>query len=246
MLRSRIISSYIRFIERHSKNVNANELLSLANIERYQAKDEDHWFSQEQVDLFHEKLVKLTKNQNISREAGRYAVSTDALGVVKSYALGFITSAKVCEIIGKAANKMVRSCVWEARRLGPNKMQITATPRPGTNEKPFQCENRMGYLESIFALFKHKLPKIEHTECVFDGDASCRYTITWHTFRSDVWKTTRNYLALSLSVVTLGLLHFYTQHVWALGWLFLLSRSLFFPIRSGTWKKKSCLRPCRI
>ena len=77
-------------------------------------------------------------------------------------------------------------------------MQIKVTPRPGTNEKPYQCENRIGYLESIFALFKHKLPKIEHTECTFKGGTCCRYIITWHTFRADVWRKTRNYLAPSL------------------------------------------------
>ena len=164
---SRIVSSYIRFIERYYGYVNIDELLSLAKLERYQVEDEDHWFSQEQIDLFHEMLVSLTKNQSISREAGRYAVSTDSLGVVKSYALGFVNPAKVCEMIGKAVVNLVKSCVWEATRLGPNKMQITVTPRPGTNEKSFQCENRIGYLESIFSLFKHKLPEIEHTECAF-------------------------------------------------------------------------------
>ena len=211
---SRIIASFVRFIERYYDHIDINELLSYAKMEPYQVQDEDHWFNQEQVDLFHDKLVVLTKNKNVAREAGRYAVSTDSLGVAKSYALGFVNPAKVCEMIGKAVANLVRSCDWEATRLGPNKVQIKVTPKPGTNEKPYQCENRMGYLESIFALFKHKLPKIEHTECTFKGGRHCRYIITWHTFRSDVWRKVRNYLAPSLFALSLGFLYFSMSWAW--------------------------------
>jgi HD-GYP domain-containing protein (c-di-GMP phosphodiesterase class II) len=209
---SRIVSSYVRFIERHYDYVNIDDLLLHAKIERYQVEDEDHWFTQEQINLFQEALVRLTNNRNISREVGRYAV--DSLGVVKSYALGYMNAGKVCEMLGKAANKVVKSCVWEATRLGPNKVQIEVTPRPGTNEKPYQCENRMGYLESIFALFKHKLPEIEHTECVFKGGTCCRYIITWRTFRSETVRKVRNYLALLLFALTLVLVYYTTSHVW--------------------------------
>jgi two-component sensor histidine kinase len=211
---SGIIASFVRFIERYYDQIDINELLYYAKMEPYQVQDENYWFNQEQVDLFHEKLVVLTKNKNIAREAGRYAVSTDSLGVAKSYALGFVNPARICEIIGKASEKVVRSCVWEATRVGPNKVQIKVTPKPGTNEKPYQCENRIGYLESIFALFKHKLPKIEHTECVFKGGRYCRYLVTWHTFRSDVWRKVRNYLAASLLALSLGFLYFSMPGAW--------------------------------
>ncbi len=211
---SRIIASFVRFIERYYDHIDINELLCYAKMEPYQVKDEDYWFNQEQVDLFHEKLVVLTKNQNIAREAGRYAATTDSSGIVKTYALGFVNPARVCEMIGKAANNLVRSCVWEATRLGPNKVQIKVTPRPGTNEKPYQCANRMGYFESIFTLFKHKLPKIEHTECAFKGGRYCRYIIMWHAFRSDVWRKARNYLAASLFALSLGFLYFSMPQVW--------------------------------
>ncbi len=60
---SRIIESFVRFIERYYDHIDINELLYYAKMEPYQVQDEDHWFNQEQVDLFHEKLVVLTKNQ---------------------------------------------------------------------------------------------------------------------------------------------------------------------------------------
>jgi hypothetical protein len=96
---SRIIASFLRFIEKYYDKLDTIELLTNANMARYQVEDEKHWFTQEQVDLFHAKLVNLTNNENIAREAGRYAVSTDSLGVVKSYALGLVNPPKVCELI---------------------------------------------------------------------------------------------------------------------------------------------------
>ena len=211
---SRIISSYVRFIERHYNHVDINEVLQHAGMAPYQVEDDNFWFTQEQVDLFHEKLVKATKNQNIAQDAGRYSVSTDSLGVAKSYALGFVNPARACEMIKKAVVNIVRSCDWEATRLGPNKMQIKVTPRPGTHEKRYQCENRIGFLESIFALFKHKLPKIDHTECIFKGGNCCRYIISWHTFRSEVLRRVRNYLSMPLSAACLGLVFFTIPQAW--------------------------------
>ncbi len=211
---SRIISNYVRFVERHYPRVDIDDLLADAELEHYQVDDERHWLTQEQVDFFHEKLVKHTGKIDISRDVGRYAASTDSSGIVKNYALGFVNPAKLCEMIGKTAGNLVRSCTWESRRLGPNKVHIKVTPRPGTSEKPYQCENRMGYIEAIFAVFKHKLPKIEHTECIFKGGRYCRYVITWHTFRSDIWKKIRNYLSLSLFAASLGFLYFSMAQAW--------------------------------
>ena len=87
---SRIISTYIKFIKYYYGYINVSDLLTYAEMEPYQVEDEDHWFTQEQTDLFYEKLVKLTNNKNLAREAGRYTASPEALGSLRSYALGFI------------------------------------------------------------------------------------------------------------------------------------------------------------
>lgn len=230
---SRIISSFIKFVERHYDQIDINEVLHYAKMAPYQVEDDTYWFTQEQVDCFHEQLVKLTKNENLARDAGRYAVSTDSLGVAKSYALGFVNPPKVCEMIKKAVANIVRSCDWEATRLGPNKVQIKVTPRPGTHEKPYQCENRMGYIESIFALFKHKLPRIDHTECIFKGGHCCRYIITWHTFRSGMLRKIRNYLTVSLFAVCLGLVYFTVPEAWVA--TLTVSLSVVFALSYKIW-----------
>lgn len=230
---SRIIASYIKFIERHYNQIDVNELLRHAGMARYQVEDDNYWFTQEQVDLFHDTLVKITKNENIARDAGRYAVSTDSLGVVKSYALGFVNPQKVCEMIGKAVANIVRSCDWEAKRLGPNQIQITVTPKPGTNEKHYQCDNRIGYIESIFALFKHKLPKIDHPECSFKGGKCCRYVISWHAFRSGMLIKVRNHLAVMLAALPLALLYFVKLEIWIAS--LVLSLSVLFALSYKIW-----------
>jgi hypothetical protein len=201
---SRIINPYIKLIKSKYSYINISELLSYARIEPYQVEDEGHWFSQEQVDLFHEKLRKLTGKKDIAREAGRYAASPETIGMMRQYILGLVGPAKAYELVGKYASNFTKSSIYESRRTGSNKVEITVTPLDGVNEKPFQCENRMGYWEAIALVFGHRLPKIEHPECIFKGGKVCRYIISWKESRSDFWKKTRNYTALLLFAVCLA------------------------------------------
>ncbi len=101
------------------------------------------------------------------------------------------------------------------KKIGPNKVEIVATPNPGVNEKPYQCENRIGIFESLAKLFTDKLANIEHPFCFHKGDNNCRYIITWEKTVSLIWKRIRNYsLLISLAI----------------------SISLFFVLPSTTWE----------
>ena len=151
--------TYVRFAERRCAGVNMNEVLAYAGIETYQLGDEDHWFTQAQVDLFQEKLAELTGNRDIAREAGRYAASSSSMGIIKYYALSFLNPLKLCEMIGKTAGFFSRSVVWEAKSTGPRTVEITVTPRPGAREKPFQCQGRIGYLEGISGALRAQAPR---------------------------------------------------------------------------------------
>jgi HD-GYP domain-containing protein (c-di-GMP phosphodiesterase class II) len=208
---SRIIDTYIKLIKRKYSYINVDELLSYAKIEPYQVEDEGHWFIQEQADLFYERLVKLTGNKNIAREAGRYAASPDAIGAMRHYILGLVGPAKVYEMIGKAASNFTKSSIYESKRIGSNKVEITVTPIEGVNEKPFQCENRMGYWEAVTTIFNYKLPKIEHPECIFKGGKVCRYVVSWKELRSTFWEKVRNYVALFLSIICVSFYPKYTE-----------------------------------
>jgi len=200
---SRILDSYMRLLKQEYSYVNIYELLSYAKMKPYEVADQGHWFNQEQVDLFHEKLVQLTGNKNIAREAGRYAASPGCIGVMRQYCLGMVSPGRVYEMIGKTTAQFVRSSTYESKIIASNKIEVTVTPRKGATEKPFQCENRIGFFEAISMVFGKKLPQIEHTECMFRGRDVCRYIISWEESSSAFWKKIRNYTTLLLFLICL-------------------------------------------
>jgi len=200
---SRIFNSYIKLLKKNYQYIDINKLLHFAKMEPHEVADQGHWFTQKQVNIFYEKLVELTGNKNISREAGRYAASPECIGAMRQYCLGMISPAKVYEMIGKTTAKFVSSSTYESKKIASNKIEVTVTPKKGTTEKPFQCENRIGFFEAISMLFGKKLPQIEHTECMFKGGDVCRYIISLEESSSAFWKKIRNYSVLFLFLTCL-------------------------------------------
>lgn len=205
---SRLIDNYIKFIKKNYQHVNIRELLESAQMKSYEIDDDGHWFTQNQINLFHEKLSCLTKNENIAREVGRFAASQEVLGAMRKYILGMIGPAKAYELMGKAAEKVTKSAKYESIKLNENKVEIRVTPRNGVKEQPFQCENRIGIFEAITIGFINKLPQIDHPECVFRGGTCCRYIVSWEKSFSELWKKARNYAVL-LFVLLCSILIFF-------------------------------------
>jgi HD-GYP domain-containing protein (c-di-GMP phosphodiesterase class II) len=200
---SRIIDNYIKLIKKKYGHININDLLSFAGMQLYEVADQAHWFSQEQCNLFHQRLSQLTQNENIAREAGRFAASPEALGVMRQWILGMVGPAAGYEMIGKGSTNFTRSTTFESRKLASNKVEVTVTPREGVREQPFQCENRKGYLESIAILFGYKLPDLKHPECIFAGGKKCRYIISWEKSVADSLEKIRNFTAIFLLLTCL-------------------------------------------
>jgi HD-GYP domain-containing protein (c-di-GMP phosphodiesterase class II)/Tfp pilus assembly protein PilZ len=185
---SRIIDTYIKLIKSRYSFVDINVLLHSAGMKPYEVADQSHWFTQEQVDRFYASTVKMTGNEHIAREAGRYAASPDAIGVMRQYVLGFVGPANAFEIISKVTSNFTRSSRFESRKISANSVEIIVTPIEGVTERPFQCENRIGFLEAVVMVYGHKPPRIEHTQCIFHGADSCSYIITWESSRSLLYK----------------------------------------------------------
>jgi signal transduction histidine kinase len=177
---SRIFDSYLKLIKKRYPHVDIAELLAHAGMKECEVADPGHWFSQHKTNLFHDKLVELSGNANIAREAGRYAASSDALGFLREFLLGLMGPEYVFLIINKVAANFSRSSRASSRKLGPRQLEITITYNEGVKESPYQCENRIGYIEAAFLLFKLDFPEIEHTECIFNGGEICRYVVTWN------------------------------------------------------------------
>jgi HD-GYP domain-containing protein (c-di-GMP phosphodiesterase class II) len=206
MYNSRIVDNYIKLINYKYPWINANEILRYGGMTSYEVADQGHWFTQRQINRFHEKLAQLTHNENISREAGRYSASPDAIGAMRQYVLGMIGPDKFFENIGKAASKFTKSCKYVSKRLSPNKYEINVFPLPGAKEEQFQCKNRIGFFESVTLAFSNKLPRIEHPECIFNGGKSCRYIISWESSFSLLWKRIRIYMPF-LFLLSCTLIH---------------------------------------
>lgn len=203
---SRIIDSYIRLIRCRYSYVDIRELLDYAGMADYEVADQAHWFNQEQVDRFYEKLVQLTGNPGIAREAGRYAASPDALGAMRTYVFSLIGAVLTFEAIDKAASKLTRSSRYESRRFSSNKVEVVVTPYVEGLEKSFQCENRIGFFETIALLFNHKKTVVQHPECLFRGGKVCRYIIFWEKSRSDIMKQVGAGIFLLLAICNIALL----------------------------------------
>ena len=195
---SRILNTYIEFTKLKYPYVNIQDLLKYAQVESYQIRDEGHWFTQEQHDRFHEKLVELTGNKDIAREAGRYAAPSKGVGLIKQYALTWIGPLKAYSMLGHIVSKFTRSTVYRTRKISSNAVEITVTPQEGVQEKPYQCENRLGMLQAIVDIFDYELSRTDHPECVFKGGKVCRYIISWEAPPSSLWKKIRNITSVLL------------------------------------------------
>ena len=191
---SRVIKNYVEYIKEFHPDVDIASLLSYAWIKTYELEDQGHWFSQWQVDRFHELLRKKTADPNISRKVGRYAATSKASNSVKQYVLGFMTPGAAYWVMEKLASHMTRATTFKSRKLKSNKIEVSAIPNPGVFEKPYQCDNRMGILEAISKLFTGKFAKIEHPTCIHRGGDLCLYLINWEKTTSIVLERIRNYL----------------------------------------------------
>mgnify|MGYP001823360159 FL=1 len=68
---SRLIDPYIKLIKARYKDVDIDEILSYADIEPWEAADQSHWFSQDQINRFYKRAAELTGNRELARDAGR-------------------------------------------------------------------------------------------------------------------------------------------------------------------------------
>ena len=189
---SRVLSVYLKLLRDKYPDVRIEEILAYAGIEQYEISDEGCWFTQLQVDRFYEKIVQLTGNKNIAREAGRLAASPGAIGTMRQYTLGLLGPSVAFQTLNRASKKFVHSSEYNSRSIKHNQVEITVRPHEGVEEKVFQCENRMGFFEAIVDGFLLGLPKIEHPECLFQGGQCCRYIVTWKRTLSSLFGSIRN------------------------------------------------------
>jgi PAS domain S-box-containing protein len=201
---SRIFKVYLEYLERFHPEIDIGVILRYAGTSRYDIEDQAHWYTQQQADRFHEILTRETSEPNVAREAGRYAASTEGLGTLKQYILGLLGPASAYLFMEKLYPRLSRGATIKTKKLGPKKVEIVSRPAPGVDEKPYQCQNRMGSFESIPKFFSGELADIEHPACTHRGDEHCRYVIKWESPFSMVWRRIRNFFFLFAAIAILS------------------------------------------
>jgi HD-GYP domain-containing protein (c-di-GMP phosphodiesterase class II) len=198
---SRIINTYIKLIKKRYSYINLDELLKRSKMKSYQIEDEGHWFTQKQVDLFYENAKKLTRNNRIAREAGRYAASPEGMGIMRHFILGCVDPATAYLMLEKAVPNFTKSSIFKVKQVSSSAVEIIVEATGNSCEKQYQCENRIGYIEAVSLIFNNRLPKVEHLECMFNGGSVCRYVVSWKSSRSAFCKKVRNYGAFSMFII---------------------------------------------
>jgi len=203
--------SFIRLIEKRYPEVDINKILTHAGIEKHEIEAENFWFTQSQVNRFYEKAEELCENDKLAREAGRYALEAEGLGVFKHYFLTLGSIKKAYKLSAIFSNRLDRSTHYQANIIGKNKVEIIATPKTEVKQERFQCENRWGNIEQVPAVFGGTLVNIEHDKCIFNGDEQCRYIVTWKETLTSRLKPYRNWLFIIIPLLYLISAYFYTD-----------------------------------
>ena len=193
---SRIIRTYAEYLRKQYPDVGIDAVLDYSGMTASEMKDGAHWFTQSQVDRFHEIVLLKTGNPNVAREAGRFSASAKGLGAAKQYTLGLLNLTSIYLLIGKLYPLLSRGADVQAKKLRPNKVEIIATPKPGVDEKPYQCDNRIGFFEAIAEFLTKKPAKLKHPSCFHKGDTRCHYVVTWEESAVHRCKQISNYAFL--------------------------------------------------
>lgn len=190
---TRVLAPYIKLLRQKYPLINTDELLAYAGLMPWEAADQSHWITQEQVNRFYYRALDMTAQANLAREAGQLGVSSETYGAVHAYALSFINPHAMFSRIGAIVEKLSRSSSYTSRPLSGNAIEVVVALHPEMQEEPFQCENRLGVFEAGVRMFNYNVPIIEHTECLFQGGKVCRYIIRWDKTRSAHIKQAQNY-----------------------------------------------------
>lgn len=201
---SRIIQTYIDYIRTTYPAIQINNILEQAEIKKDEINDPGHWFTQNQVDRFHDVIVALTGDKHISRHAGRFSASAKGIGLLKQYILGLMNIETVFDSTTKLMPLLTKGATVKGKRLGIRTVEIISTPNPGVQEKSYQCESRFGIIETLPKLFTNNYADIEHPQCFHQGDDYCRYIVRWTTSPSIKLKIVRNYSFFGILLLIVG------------------------------------------
>lgn len=214
---TRTIVTYCEYLKKQYPNIDIQPILEHAGITPEELREEGYYLTQTQINRFHEKMDEVTGDPGISRAAGRYSFESRATSNIRDYLFGFVDMATAFSLTEKTIHLFTRATVMNSRRISEDEIEIVTTPMPGTQERPFQCENRMGCYEALARFYTGHYPEIRHEECMHKGGQCCRYTIVVGKSKSSSWRRVQR--LVSLIAIPWALSYFFLSFYI---WLFLL------------------------
>ena len=128
---SRIMDTYTKYLKKNYPHVNTDAILAKSGIKAYQVADEEHWFTQSEVDRFYAEVEKATGNRDVAREAGRFSASSNSLGLIRHFVLGQVGPGRAYEMFGTFALLFDLKCLslrdYCTRTLDINGLHVNST-----------------------------------------------------------------------------------------------------------------------
>ncbi|MFO7714979.1 response regulator [Desulfosarcina sp.] len=204
LYKSGVLGNYISYLESHG-GADIEDLLQCSGLTRFDINDEGHLLSQAQINRFHRCLDEKVADPKISYKVGCHALYAKSTGTLKRYGLQFITPGAMYKAVDRVYPKWSRGHLCKTAITGKGQAEMTVSVRPGVREEHFQCENRMGILESIGKIQTGHPSRITHPTCMHRGDDACQYLISWREKPSAIWKRKGAYagmVSLAAAVAT--------------------------------------------
>ncbi len=205
---SSLIKTYVEYLRHKNPHLQMEDLLRDAGISSYQLEDGGHWFTQAEIERFYERVAIPIDGPTSAREAGRYSATSQAASIIRQYATSFLTPSVAYWMAEKLAAGLTRHITFKVNKVAVNKVEIVVIPRPGVEERSYQCENRIGTIEAVAQVFTKKYAQVEHPQCLHQGSDYCRYLVTWERQPYQRWEMIGRHAALwaGLSFPLLALL----------------------------------------
>ncbi len=173
------IKNYIHYIESRKLDVDVDDLLSCSGISRFDLNDEGHFFTQKQFSTFYKCLIERQPDKEIAYKVGQHVPYMKSSETITQYGLQFVTPQAIYKAFGNIFLKWSRAHSCKTAIIGKNRAEVVLKTRPGAKESAFQCQHRLGLLESIAKILTGQRGQVDHPQCMHRGDDVCRYQISW-------------------------------------------------------------------
>jgi PAS domain S-box-containing protein len=215
LYKSGIVGNYIHYLETRV-GADTDELLRCSGLTRFEINDEGYFLTQAQINRFHRCMDEKVADPEISYKVGQYALDAKSTGPLKQYGLQFITPGAIYKAVDRIYPKWARGHLCTTAITAKGRAEMTVAVRPGVREERFQCQNRLGILESIGKIQTGQPSRVTHPACMHRGDDACRYLISWREKPSAICKRTGAYAGLLALALTMGTFFFLPLVSWTL------------------------------